>query len=642
MFVLGNKRTALNQAASSLGVNPVITTGLALSALLSLTVAAAEEKNPVTDDIPPPLLVEQEQDNPPQSAPQEQTATSTPCEKPAEETPKYRRPGQIPTLRYEGDPCNPYGLSEPDLGMTVYAGNEQFGIADRWKIVKDIGYPENLWNPYRGYNILKGDRPVHDDWFFSAIVVSDSVIEPASFPKPVGNATTDRSQSIDLFGEGKQTLYVQQLIAELVYYKGNTVFKPPDYEFRFTPVFNYNEVHVEERALVRADPDEGTVRYDSFLGIQAAFFDYHIRNVSERYDFDSVRIGIQPFSSDFRGFLFQDNQLGVRLFGTRDNNRFQYNLAWFRRLEKDTNSGLNRVDRLRKDDVFVANVYWQDQPQLGFFSQFTLLYNRNREGDEVFFDDNNFIARPASIGTERSREYDVFYLGYNGDGHFGRLNLTASAYVALGDESNSTFTNEKSNIFSYFLATEAGFDFDWVRTRFSFLHASGDDNPFDNNANGFDAVFENPIFAGFDTSFFIRQNIPFIGGGRVALSTRNGVLMNLRSSKELGQSNFVNPGVTLLGAGADLDLTPATRLSFNVNQIWFTDTTVLEVARNQADVDNNLGLDVSAAVIYRPFTNQQFIVRLSAAAMLPGQGYKDLFDDDELPYSVLANVILAY
>ena len=33
--------------------------------------------------------------------------------------------------------------------------------------------------------------------------------------------------------------------------------------------------------------------------------------------------------------------LGVRLFGTRDNNQWQYNLAWFRRIEKDTNSGLN-------------------------------------------------------------------------------------------------------------------------------------------------------------------------------------------------------------------------------------------------------------------------------------------------------------
>jgi hypothetical protein len=50
--------------------------------------------------------------------------------------------------------------------------------------------------------------------------------------------------------------------------------------------------------------------------VQEAFLDYHIRNVSDRYDFDSVRVGIQPFSTDFRGFLFQDNQLGVRCSAT--------------------------------------------------------------------------------------------------------------------------------------------------------------------------------------------------------------------------------------------------------------------------------------------------------------------------------------
>jgi len=54
------------------------------------------------------------------------------------------------------------------------------------------------------------------------------------------------------------------------------------------------------------------------FGVQEAFVDYHIRNVSERYDFDSVRVGIQPFQADFRGFLFNDQQLGFRLFGCVD------------------------------------------------------------------------------------------------------------------------------------------------------------------------------------------------------------------------------------------------------------------------------------------------------------------------------------
>src|SRR6185312_9028905 len=121
-----------------------------------------------------------------------------------------------------------------------------------------------------------------------------------------------------------------------------------------------------------------------------------------------------------------------RLFGNRHNNIFQYNIALFRRIEKDTNSGLNDVGQaLRDDDVFVANLYWQDMPARGFTSQATVLYNRNRE-DSTHYDDNDFLVRPASIGREAGFTYDVTYIGYNGDGHFGRSNLTVSTYAALG------------------------------------------------------------------------------------------------------------------------------------------------------------------------------------------------------------------
>ncbi|MEQ8804091.1 MAG: hypothetical protein RLP45_18815, partial [Haliea sp.] len=358
-------------------------------------------------------------------------------------------------------------------------------------------------------------------------------------------------------------------------------------------------------------------------------------------DFDSIRVGIQPFSSDFRGFLFQDAPFGVRLFGTRDNNRFQYNLAWFRRMEKDTNSGLNDVsESLRDDDVFVANLYWQDFPRLGFFSQASLIYNRNRE-DEVFYDTNDFIQRPASIGEERLREYDVYYLGYNGDGHFGRVNLTTSFYVALGEEKDAVFSGRESDIEAFFFAAEPSMDFDWIRARLSFLYASGDDDPFDGKSTGFDAIFENPQFAGADTSYYIRQGLPLIGGGRVALSQRNGVLNSLRSSKEHGQSNFTNPGVLLLGGGVDMDLLPELRLSFNANYLAFAETEVLEVARQQANVDSEIGIDLSAAVIWRPFMSQNVVVRLSYAQLLSGQGYQDLFGDED-PYSLLCNVILTF
>ena len=56
-----------------------------------------------------------------------------------------------------------------------------------------------------------------------------------------------------------------------------------------------------------------TTTYRDALHDGAVIIDKHLRNVSHRYDFDSLRVGIQPFSSDFRGFLFQDAPFGVRL-----------------------------------------------------------------------------------------------------------------------------------------------------------------------------------------------------------------------------------------------------------------------------------------------------------------------------------------
>ncbi|MFN2259004.1 MAG: hypothetical protein ABR601_04115, partial [Parasphingopyxis sp.] len=388
-------------------------------------------------------------------------------------------------------------------------------------------------------------------------------------------------------------------------------------------------------------------RTDYHLGIQAAFVDKHLRNVSDRYDFDSLRIGIQPFSSDFRGFLFQDNQLGVRLFGTRDNNRWQYNFAAFMRVEKDTNSGLNDIFQTpRSDWVLHANLYRQDLPFPGLTSQVSLTWNINREAGDIEIDDNGFPVRPALLGDLRGRDYDVFYLGYNADGRIGRFNLSASAYLALGEDRNSFFTGEPADIFAYFGAAELSYDWDWLRFRLSGLYASGDGDPYDGTESGFDAIFENPIFAGADTSYWIRQTIPFAGGGRViGVNGRNGILNSLRSSKEQGQSNFNNPGTILIGAGVDFDITPEIRLSLNANHLWFDDTSSLQALRNEGSIPTSIGYDLSAAAIWRPRATQNIVFRLSGALLEASDGFADLFAQDrrsDLYYSVLFNAILTY
>lgn len=560
-----------------------------------------------------------------------------------EESPQEirRRPGQPveqPRER-ESDPDAiprlPYGSADPALPLP-----------DRWRILDvlgpgDEGTGERWYDPYHS-NTLKADKPIHgEDWFLNLSAVSDTVLEPRSVPTPVGPQSAAGPGSLDVFGGNDQLLFSETLLLGAVYYKGETVFRPPDYEYRLTLALNYNYAEADETRFLHVDPRRGTSRNDHHTGVQELFADKHLRNVSGHYDFDSIRAGIQPFTADFRGFLFLDQPLGIRLFGTRDNNRWQYNLAWFRRFEKDSNSGLNDLSEgLRDDDVFLANLYRQDWPVPGFTAQATVLHNRNRETD-FFFDDNGFLARPLSQGEQRPRSYEVTYLGLNGDGHFGRLNLTASGYLALGDESGSVFHGQDSDIRAAFLAAEMGMDFSWIRTRFSLAWASGDDDPFDDDSGGFDAVLENPLFAGAATSYWIRQNVPFVGGGVVALSTRNGVLASLRSSREHGQSNFTNPGIRLLGIGSDLDLTPETRVSGNINALWFDDTAVLEAARNQGGIDAEIGLDASVAVIWRPLAIQNIVVSVSAAALIPGDGFKALFGDDT-QYSVLGNLILTY
>ncbi len=593
-----------------------------------------------------------------------------------------RRPGHRKTL--------PDKLTQDNIGAVRAPPPEafptdEFPIPDRYRLLKTLcpegGLYANVANachstrdPYH-QNVLKGDRPLclptaeeqarrkeegippcatpaflglrHEDWFLSLTGISDSVFEPRSFPTPQGVQTTDRPGALDVFGRAQSIVASQTFLIGADLFKGSTAFKPPEIEYKLLLAYNVSFIDVSERRILDVRPSIHTHRWDHFLGVQEAFIDYHLRNTSDRYDFDSLRVGIQPFQADFRGFLFNDNQLGVRLFGNRDDNRIQYNLAGFWRLEKDTNSGLNSVVKSpRLDWVLAANLYRQDFPVVGLTSQLSVTYNMNRERSRVEIDTNGFPVRPALLGDLRGRNYDVVYLGYAADGHIGRINLTSQLYGALGRDRNSFFTSKPANIRAWFGAGEASVDTDWARFRFSALYASGDANPYDNTEGGFDAIFENPVFAGADTSYWIRQSIPFAGGGRViGINGRNGILNSLRSSKEQGQSNFNNPGTILVGAGADFDLTPKLRLSVNANHLWFANTATLQALRVEGSIPRSIGWDLSAAAIYRPKAIQNVVFRLSGAVLAPGAGFRDLFTTsrrDSRYYSILVNTIISF
>ena len=565
-------------------------------------------------------------------------AVAWPCV-PALAQEEFRQPGTQPA------PAAPPPSPEaPEVDLNNPLANGAVPVPDRNRIIDALGVPDNPVNPYR-QSTLKGDRPLFDDWFVQFNAILDTIYEPRAIPVPVDVIATYRPGSFGQFGHSSQNLFASTLLPTFAIIKGDTTFRPPDFELRVTPAFNYSQLSTDELGLVNIDPRAGTKRSTRFAAVQEAFIDYHLQDQSVRYDFDAVRIGIQPINADFRGFLFQDEQLGIRLFGDRANNRFQYNLAYFRRIEKDTDSGLNDLSQpLRRDDIFMANLFVQDFPVTGFTTEFSALENLNHE-TQVYVDKDGFEERPAELGLQNPHRYDVTYYGLNGDGHFGRLNLTQSAYYAVGNDSQSEITGNKAQIRAFFVAAEPSIDFDWLRVRASLLYASGDNHPRSKTESGFDAISENPQFAGADTSYWIRQGIPFIGGGGVDLVGRNGLLPDLRSSKDEGQSNFINPGLTLVGIGADADVLPELRVSLNANHLSFNNTSILELLREQSPIHRTIGWDLSGAVTYRPFDTQNLVLRTSAAFLAPGQGFKDLFasqSKDQVYYSVLLDAILSY
>ncbi len=174
---------------------------------------------------------------------------------------------------------------------------DQIPLPDRWRLIESLGVVKERWfDPYN-QNTYKGDRPINpdkvpwlpikgDDWFFIANAISDTVYEPRTFPIPVGVQTTQDPQRLDVFGQPFSTVLSQTFITGVALLKGSTAYKPPDVEYRVTLATNINYVEVPERRVLFVEPSKGTTRLDHFVGVQEAFFDYHFRNVSERYDFE--------------------------------------------------------------------------------------------------------------------------------------------------------------------------------------------------------------------------------------------------------------------------------------------------------------------------------------------------------------------
>ncbi|MSR30834.1 MAG: hypothetical protein EXR99_04935 [Gemmataceae bacterium] len=567
--------------------------------------------------------------------------------KPPDSTKPLDRPLTTPKL-----PDKPPTLEEfvappvlPPLGFTgkssvlsdIMGDNDYVPAPDRWRLGfpaldrYGLGHPHLMdymgqighwWDPYN-QNVLKGDYPILGQHIFLNMTGSVTQIT-APFQSPIGTTpfeSTARSHEEPFFG-------LPNFLVNLTYLKltfdlshGNAAYKPTDWRVRLTPIFNVNTLNVGELAVVNPNVTRGTQRERTYMALEEWFLETKLADLSPYYDFVSVRAGSQPFNNDFRGFLFNDINRAVRLFGTRNANRDQFNLAYFRQLEKDTNSFLNTFED-RRIDLFFGNYYRQDFLFPGYTAQVSATYYHD---DPTFlFDKNSFLVRPDPVGVFTPHTLDTVYLGWAGDGHIGRYNLNHQMYYVMGHDTLNPLAGQAQDISAALAAVELSYDRDYVRFRTSFFWSSGDRDITNSHATGFDTILENSNFAGGQFSYWQRQAIKLFG---VNLVNNFSLIPDLRSSRIQGQANYVNPGLLLYNMGVDFDLTPKLKMINNCNFLWFESTNVLEQYIYAGGVDTFIGTDLSTGFEYRPLLSNNAIITMGLSTLIPGSGFKSLYNN---------------
>ena len=535
-------------------------------------------------------------------------------------------------------------LSPPDefnpVPLEESAEADFQATTERWRITPppyEVNVKGSLWDPYN-QNVLKGDYPVWgQDVFLNLTGSWDTLVELRKTPVPSG-PSSERPGSARFLGDASQFLFNQNFTVSADLFKGDTAFKPFDWRAKVTFIGNINYARAEERGALFPDVRRGIDRTDGTPALQEAFVEAKLADLSPNYDFVSIRAGIQPFNSDFKGFVFSDTTLGVRLFGDYNSNRDQYNLVYFDRLEKDTNSGLNRY-RLRDQKLLIANFYRQDFIVKGYTTQFSV--HHLWEGKSFHFDQNDFLVRPDPIGSFRQHALNATYLGWTSFGHVERINIDSAFYYVLGHDTRNPIAGRSVDIAAYMGALELSIDRDWLRPKISYFHASGDGDPLDGKGHGFDAIFDNPLFAGGGFSYWNRLGVKLTGTG-VNLTNRGSLLPDLRSSKDEGQPNFVNPGIHLFNIGLDAEFTPKVKGIFNVNYMIFDTTSPLKFVLFQNQVDDEIGWDLSAGLRYRPYLNNNVIILVGTAVFLPGKGFRDIYGLGATLVHGFSNVILTF
>ena len=281
-------------------------------------------------------------------------------------------------------------------------------IPDRWRLVVDARRRRALVGSVQPEQRLKGDRPVcGDDWFFNLSASRTRVSSRATLPTPVGGSR-DRSagQHRHRSAQRPARSLADLASSRLVYTRATRSSGRPTTSSASCRCSTSTASSSTSSARVNIDPARRHAPQR-----RATSASRSVRRQAPAQRVRPLRLRQRarrhPAVHDRLPRLPVPGQpLGVRLFGTRDNNRWQYNLGVVPAPREGHQQRLERRQPARCATTTSSSPTSTARTCRcrASRSQGTVVYNRNREGDEQSTSTTNgFLERPAIVRREQRR-----------------------------------------------------------------------------------------------------------------------------------------------------------------------------------------------------------------------------------------------
>ncbi len=511
------------------------------------------------------------------------------------------------------------------------SGSDFFPVPDRYR----LGFPKwdryvkgSPFDPYN-QNVLKGDYPLNvgGNTFLEITGVSDTF---AQFRRKQINQATGSKLEND-------TQRRERLFLTMDLFQDDNTFTPSPWFVRLTQVQEWRN-------------QDDAVGYNEDYAWVEAFLDYRLAFLSEFGDQINLRVGRQAFQSDFRGFLYSDVNNMARLFGTWDENKWQYNFIAMDAVQADKVSQFLRTNTNRDQVMLGGNVFRRDVPWLGFNLMGAGFYvHDDGTGEGVFNNGFNKTAGVAAAKNFGRHTVDAGYLELAAEGVIGSFGVSGAFIQAIGHDQSNPFTTDSLvagrpvDINAQFAALEITRPTNWFTPRASILYASGDKNPTDGKGRGFDAIFDNANFAGGNFTYFNREQLQ---GRNTQLTNFNSFLPNLRN-RFFDPMNFVNPGIMVLTAGCDTTVTTKVNAFVNYNYYRYMEPAAIEQAivasgGTPVSIDNDIGQDMTLGLQYRPLIINNITFNFGSTGFVQGKGFRAITGNDDMLFTHFLNAVIVY